>query len=123
MEIVAGDSAGEVVAEAQGEVEAIETGEGEGVEILSPEGAVVEPGFVFGFGEEGSGNAADFVGGGFDDGRGEMERRGGVFGVPDAVGEFEDAVDEAAGVDAGDEDGGEVVVGWVGFFGGDGFGS
>ncbi len=70
VKVVAGNSAGKVVAEAESEIEAVEAGKGEGVQVGGPEGAVVEPGLVFGFGEEGTGYAADFVGGGLDDGRG-----------------------------------------------------
>ena len=97
VEIVVGDAAGEVVGEAEGEGEAVEARGGEGVEVGGPEGAVVEPGLVFDFGAEAAGDAADFVGGGFDDRGGEMEsENGGSLGA-DAVGELEEAVDEAAG--------------------------
>ena len=69
VEVVAGDAAGEVPAEAEREVEAVEAGGGESVEVGGPEGAVVEPGFVLDLGEEGAGDAADAVGGGFDERR------------------------------------------------------
>ena len=73
VEVVAGDAAGEVVGEAEGEGEAVEARGGEGVEVGGPEGAVVEPGFVFDLGAEAARDAADFVGGGFDEWRGKLQ--------------------------------------------------
>ncbi len=47
-------------------------------------------------------------------GGGDVECGGGVVAVADAVSELKESVDQAASVEAGDEDGWGVVVGLVG---------
>ena len=68
VEVVAGNAAGEVPANAQRKVEAVEARGGKRVQIGGPEGAVVEPGLVFDLRAESAENAAHLVGGGLDDG-------------------------------------------------------
>ena len=103
-EVSVGDAADEVVADAEGEVEAVEALGGQHGQIGGPHLAVVVPGLVFHVAGEESGDAADDVGGLLHDGSYDGERGGGIGGVLDAVGKFQEGVHLARGIVGGGEE-------------------
>ena len=98
-----GDAAQEVVADAEAQVEAVEALGGQHREVARPHFAVVVPGLVFDVAGEEAGDAADRVGGALRKCCLDGEGGGRVGGVADAVGKFEEGVDQAARVVAGGE--------------------
>jgi hypothetical protein len=105
VEVIAGDTAREVVSEAEGEVEAVEAAGDERVEITVPEVFVVVPVFVFDFAAEGAGDAADFVGGRFFAGFFQEQAEERFVAGAHAFGEIEESVDVSPGIGGGDEQG------------------
>ena len=82
---------------------------GEHREVTRPHLAIVEPGFVFDIARKQSAIAADAVGWFFHGSLNAAEFSERIGGVVDAVGEFEQGVDEAARVRAGGEQGAVLV--------------
>src|SRR5579872_848770 len=104
MKIVVRYTARKVVFESIGQGETIKAAGNQRVEISAPESFVVVPGFVFQFGAEVTAYAAHLVRGLFIDGLAQMQSFQWMRAEADALRQFEQSVDEAECVAAGDED-------------------
>src|SRR5215469_13242256 len=110
VEVVAGDTARKVIAEAEREVETIEARVGKRIQVACPKGPVIEPRLVFNLRQEGACDTSNSVGRSFHYGCGEMESAQRIIAELHAVGEFKESVDEPTRIDACHKNCGIVVI-------------